>query len=116
MLVGSTDSLGTIKAPAKRRGRPKSAVSKTASVVAEPVKRILSAEGRARIAEAQKARWAEGRQATKPSTSTDKKTTPEAAKKAVTKRPRKTAAPAEKTRAAKAVAPESTTEAAVSES
>jgi len=55
-LLGA-DSAAT---PGKRRGRPR----KTASVAAKPAKkRQLSPEGRRRIAEAVKRRWAEQRKA-----------------------------------------------------
>jgi len=44
--------------PAKRRGRPAGSTNKTAAAPAKAPKRVLSAEGKARIAAAQKARWA----------------------------------------------------------
>jgi hypothetical protein len=43
-----------------RRGRPATKVAETASA---PKKRIMSAAGRARIAAAQKARWAKSKKA-----------------------------------------------------
>jgi hypothetical protein len=45
----------------KRRGRPPKALSAVASATAASKKRELSPEGRARIAEAAKKRWAEAR-------------------------------------------------------
>jgi hypothetical protein len=49
-------------AAGKRRGRPKGSVNKKAEVSAPVVtKRTMSAEGKARIAAAQKARWASQR-------------------------------------------------------
>lgn len=54
---------------AKRRGRPKGTnnAAKTAAVKTAPAKakRTMSAEGKARIAEAQKKRWAEQKKAAK---------------------------------------------------
>jgi hypothetical protein len=57
--------LVAIEAPAKHRGRPKG--SGTKEIVATPKKarRKMSAAGRARIAAAQKARWAKLKAATK---------------------------------------------------
>ncbi len=52
---------GTVAAP--RRGRPKGSVNKKATTGARR-KRNLSPEGRKRIAEAMKRRWAERRAAT----------------------------------------------------
>lgn len=53
---------GTVAAPAKRRGRPKG----SANAAAAPAKRArnLSPEGRKRIADAMKRRWAERRKST----------------------------------------------------
>ena len=42
----------------RRRGRPKGSPNKIASPPAKAPKRVMSAEGKARIAAAQKARWA----------------------------------------------------------
>jgi hypothetical protein len=54
-------------ATGKRRGRPKGSVNKKAEVVAPVVvkqaKRTMSAEGKARIAAAQNARWAKQKKA-----------------------------------------------------
>ena len=52
---------GTVAAPAKRRGRPKGSAN-----AAAPAKRArnLSPEGRKRIADAMKRRWAERRKST----------------------------------------------------
>lgn len=46
-------------------GRPKRAQSVIKTVVAEPTKRVMSAEGRAKVAAAQKLRWAKSRRAAK---------------------------------------------------
>jgi hypothetical protein len=47
----------------KRRGRPKGSVNKPAAEIeSESPKRQMSAEGRARIAEAQRKRWAASKQ------------------------------------------------------
>jgi len=72
-------------ATGKRRGRPKGSVNKKAEfaapVAVKPAKRTMSAEGKARIAAAQKARWAAQKRAVaKP---VAKKITPKSAKKAV---------------------------------
>ncbi|MBB5060102.1 hypothetical protein HDF16_004838 [Granulicella aggregans] len=52
----------TRKPSGKRRGRPKGSINKkseaTASTPAKKVRAIISGEGKARIAAAQKARWA----------------------------------------------------------
>ena len=82
----------------KRRGRPKGSVNKKAEVAApvviKPTKRSMSAEGKARIAAAQKARWAAQKKAVAKKTAkpakkavpaanpTVKKITAKAAKKA----------------------------------
>ncbi len=62
ILLGSSDVLTSLKKPG--RGRPKG--SKNA-VKATPVKakRVLSAEGKAKIATAQKKRWAATKRAAK---------------------------------------------------
>ena len=44
-------------------GRPKRAKSVIKTVAAEPTKRVMSAEGKARIAAAQKLRWAKSKRA-----------------------------------------------------
>ena len=50
----------------KRRGRPKSSdTAKSVLAAAKTAKRTMSAEGKARIAAAQKARWAAKKEATK---------------------------------------------------
>ena len=46
-------------------GRPRRTQSLIKTVAAEPTKRVMSAEGKARIAAAQKARWAKSRRAAK---------------------------------------------------
>ncbi len=60
--------IGTLPAivETKRRGRPKGSISKSKVVaVLEPTKRTMSPEGRARVAAAQKKRWAAKRKAAK---------------------------------------------------
>src|ERR1700722_1379879 len=64
LLINQASQLQT----GKRRGRPKSSDSKTAKSVpaaAKTAKRTMSAEGKARIAAAQKARWGAKKKATK---------------------------------------------------
>jgi hypothetical protein len=46
-------------------GRPRRTQSVVKTVAAEPTKRVMSAEGKARIAAAQKARWAKSKRAVK---------------------------------------------------
>jgi hypothetical protein len=46
-------------------GRPKRTESVIKTVAAEPTKRVMSAEGRAKVAAAQKLRWAKARKAAK---------------------------------------------------
>ncbi len=46
-------------------GRPKVASVTSSSVAPTPAKRVMSAEGKAKIAQAQKARWAKSRRAAK---------------------------------------------------
>ena len=46
-------------------GRPKQTQSVIKTVAVEPTKRVMSAEGKARIAAAQKLRWAKSRRAAK---------------------------------------------------
>ncbi len=58
MLVGSSDAISEVESVAKRRGRPKGSVNKPAAPAKKSAKRVMSAEGKARIAAAQKARWA----------------------------------------------------------
>ncbi|SEG63573.1 hypothetical protein SAMN05421819_3989 [Bryocella elongata] len=50
-------------ATAPKRGRPKGSKNVVSSVVGERKPRKMSAEGRKRIAEAQKRRWAEAKKA-----------------------------------------------------
>lgn len=92
----------------KRRGRPKGPVKTKAEVTAlVATKRTMSAEGKARIAAAQKARWAAQKKASQPAKTAAKKITGKASRKAVTapkpvakkiaaKVSKKTAAPAPK--------------------
>jgi hypothetical protein len=65
-------------------GRPKAINEVSNTVVSTPTKRVMSAEGKAKIAEAQKRRWAKSKRA-------DKK----AAKKAATAKVVKSASPAQ---------------------
>jgi hypothetical protein len=46
-------------------GRPKQTQSVLKTVAVEPTKRVMSAEGRAKVAAAQKLRWAKSRKAAK---------------------------------------------------
>ena len=64
----------------KRRGRPKGSSNKTASSPMKTPKRGMSAEGKARIAAAQKARWAAQKKAAK-SAARKRSPKPKAAKK-----------------------------------
>jgi hypothetical protein len=66
VLLNSVGVVSTRRAA----GRPKSVVAARIRSVspAEPVKRVMSAEGKARIAEAQKARWAAQRKQAKKAT------------------------------------------------
>jgi hypothetical protein len=87
----------------KRRGRPKSSDSKTAKsapAAAKTAKRTMSAEGKARIAAAQKARWAAKKRATKSAKSAVAKSAPATVRTAIKSalRPgKKQVAPANKT-------------------
>ena len=64
ILVSSTDVLSKPGFPAKgRRGRPRSVKNEIAAPVKQ--KRVLSEEGKARIAAAQKKRWAAKKRAAK---------------------------------------------------
>jgi hypothetical protein len=56
-------SLLAVNAIERRVGRPKT--SQIANPVTAPKKRVMSAEGKAKIAEAQRARWAKSRRADK---------------------------------------------------
>ena len=62
LLGGST----TPTAVATHRGRPKGSKNKTAAVPAKATKRVMSAEGKARIAAAQKRRWEKQKKAATP--------------------------------------------------
>jgi len=87
----------TTKPGGKRRGRPKGSVAKKlGSITLKPAKKVratMSAEGKARIAAAQKARWA----ALKKNTNVAKPP----AKKSAVKQSKKTVAPAKKALSAK---------------
>ena len=60
LLSGTSDATST----GKRRGRPKGSFNKPAAPD-KPAKRKMSPEGKAKIAAAQKARWAAARKSTK---------------------------------------------------
>jgi hypothetical protein len=62
VLVGLDESAPVVAVPKKKRGRPKGSTNAVKAAV-KPVKRKrnLSPEGRKRIAEAMKRRWAERR-------------------------------------------------------
>ena len=57
MLGAIPDPISELVTGSKRRGRPKGSLNKSAQPVGSG-KRLMSAKGRARIAAAQKARWA----------------------------------------------------------
>ncbi len=58
LLAGSPDAISKIETITKRRGRPRGSATKAPASAKKPAKRTLSAEGKAKIAAAQKARWA----------------------------------------------------------
>ena len=58
MLTEGPDAMAGLTAITAHRGRPKGSVNKLATNTKKPGKRVLSAEGKARIALAQKTRWA----------------------------------------------------------
>lgn len=66
----------TVEASAPRRGRPKGSTNKTSAAPAKVARRVMSAEGKARIAAAQKARWAAQRKAAEPAKKVAQKATP----------------------------------------
>ena len=76
-----------VVAVAARRGRPKGSTNKPAAapVPVKASKRVMSAEGKARIAAAQKLRWAKQKNSAAPSKSATKKSSPATAKKAAAK-------------------------------
>lgn len=105
----------TAEAPAKRRGRPKGSANKTATLSApvakKTAKRVMSAEGKARIVAAQKARWAAQKKAAASPKKAAKKTTApsgetpkSAAKKTPAKKTIAKKAPAKEIVAAKKIA------------
>ncbi len=65
LLASSPDVGAAIEQQAARRGRPKGSSKKAAAPAKKSAKRVLSAEGKARIAAAQKARWAAKKRAAK---------------------------------------------------
>jgi hypothetical protein len=76
---------GATSTPTKRApGRPKASDEVSKPVVSAPTKRVMSAEGKAKIAEAQKRRWAKSKRETK-----------KVAKKASTPKAVRLAAPAQ---------------------
>jgi len=76
---------GATSTPPKRTpGRPKTSNQVAEPVVSTPTRRVMSSEGKAKIAEAQKKRWAKSKRA-------DRK----AAKKAATSKAVKSATPAQ---------------------
>jgi len=93
-VAADAPAVATTKQPAKksagkRRGRPKGSVNKK-SVTVPPVvkkagKRTMSAEGKARIAAAQKARWAAQKKTTAPTKPAAKKAVAKTVKKAAKK-------------------------------
>jgi len=98
-LLADAPAVQAVKpATGKRRGRPKGSVHKKAEVTApvaiKKVGRVMSAEGKARIAAAQKARWAAQKKASKPA---PKKIAPKPAKKSAAKVSKKAAVAAKKT-------------------
>jgi hypothetical protein len=111
LLTNQTSQLQT----GKRRGRPKSSDSKTAKSVpaaAKTSKRTMSAEGKARIAAAQKARWAAKKKTTKSAVTTSApaavgkaiNSPPKPAKKSAKTTARVKSAPVVRTSATEAVA------------
>ncbi|MBB5060992.1 hypothetical protein HDF16_005728 [Granulicella aggregans] len=104
--IQATKPVAAKPATGKRRGRPKGSVNKKAEVVApaavKPAKRTLSAEGKGRIAAAQKARWAaQKKAAAKP---VAKKIAPKPVAKKIAPKPAKKAVPAAKPAAKKIAA------------
>ncbi|MBB5060733.1 hypothetical protein HDF16_005469 [Granulicella aggregans] len=85
--IQASKSAAAKSATGKRRGRPKGSVNKKAEVAAPVVvkktRTPLSAEGKARIAAAQKARWAAQKKTSKPAKVAAKKIIAKPAKKAV---------------------------------
>ena len=73
------------EARAPRSGRPKGSTNKAAPAPVKAEKRVMSAEGKARIAAAQKARWKAQKNAENSSTSSTKKSAPAPTKKAAAK-------------------------------
>lgn len=65
MLAAGPDVVSDIDPLVTRRGRPKGSVNKPAAPAKKSAKRVLSAEGKAKIAAAQKARWAARKRAAK---------------------------------------------------
>ena len=86
LIAGSATPVVTL---APRRGRPKGSTNKAAATPApssvKASKRVMSAEGKARIAAAQKLRWAKQKNATAPAKSATKKSSSATAKKAPAK-------------------------------
>jgi hypothetical protein len=89
--------LGSDSRIARGSGHPKKKATVARILTVKPAKRVMSAEGKARIAAAQKARWAKVRKATK--APAKKAITRKSAKKAVKATPAKSAAPTSTTKA-----------------
>lgn len=81
LIAGSA----TAEPVAPRRGRPKGSTNKTREAAAKATKRTMSAEARARIAAAQKRRWAKQKNKDKSGKLAAKKSTPAVAEKAASK-------------------------------
>jgi hypothetical protein len=71
----------------KRRGRPPGSATKAAPAKRVPKKRVLSAEARAKIAEAQRKRWAKSKKIAKKRTPKKKQATVTVTKVAAKKAP-----------------------------
>ena len=79
LLTGDAKVAAAVKAP--QRGRPKGSTNKTATKPDAPTKRTMSAEGKARIAAAQKLRWAKQKKVAKSAKSPAKRSKSPAGKK-----------------------------------
>jgi hypothetical protein len=89
--------LGSDSRMAGGPGHPKKKATVARILAVKPAKRVMSAEGKARIAAAQKARWAKVRKAAK--APAKKAITRKSAKKAVKATPANSAAPTSTTKA-----------------
>ena len=88
LLADAPDVLPEATAVRRGPGRPKGSTKTAAKETKAPAakKRTMSAEGKARIAAAQKARWAKLHKATKSAATPKKATKKQSAKKAVVRR------------------------------